>query len=73
VVELHGEKIRVWAYVKDDDIHIEITSAWDPTYEKPVILITTKGKLREDVKSLIDEITQLLQRVVEILIKGEAK
>jgi len=36
-------------------------------------LITTKGKLREDVKSLIDEITQLLQRVVEILIKGEAK
>jgi hypothetical protein len=72
MVELHGKRVRVWAYRRDGNIFVEITSTWDPTYGTPVVLITSESKIKEDVEALIDEIVQLLRRVVEKVIKGEA-
>jgi hypothetical protein len=70
VVELRGKRVRVWVYRRDGDIYIEIASAWDPTYGKPVVLITSESKIREDAEALVDEIAQLLRKVVEIVVKG---
>jgi hypothetical protein len=72
MVELHGKRVRIWAYRRDGDIYIEVTSIWDPSYGKPVVLITSESKIKEDVEALIDEIVQLLRRAVEKVIRGEA-
>jgi hypothetical protein len=32
MVELHGKRVRIWAYRRDGDIHVEITSILDPAY-----------------------------------------
>jgi hypothetical protein len=67
-VELRGRRVRVWARIEDDDIVIEMTRIWDPAYEKPVVLITTRDRLREDVEALISEIASLLRELVEKLV-----
>lgn len=69
MVELYGKRIRVWARRENGDIFIEITSIWDPSYEKPVVLITSKSKIKEDVESLISEIVLLLRELVEKVVE----
>jgi hypothetical protein len=71
VVELYGRDVRVLVYRYDGNIHIEIGDVWDPLYERPVILITSESRVKEDVEALIDEIAQLLRRAVEMVLKGE--
>jgi hypothetical protein len=71
MVELRGRQVRVLVYRYDGNIHIEIGDIWDPLYERPVILVTSESRLKEDVEALIDEIAQLLRRAVEMVMKGE--
>jgi hypothetical protein len=69
IIEVRGRRVRVQAYIEDGVIIIEMTRIWDPAYEKPVVLITTKDRLINDVKSLISEIVFLLRELVEKVVE----
>jgi hypothetical protein len=73
VVELYGKRVRVWVYKYGNDIYIEIGNIYDPSYEKPVILITSESRIEEDVEALIEEIVRLLRKAVEKVVKGEVQ
>ena len=73
MVELRGKMVRALAYRCNGNVCIEIANKWDPSYEKPVMLITNESRVKEDVEALIEEITQLLRRAVEKVVKGEVR
>jgi hypothetical protein len=73
MVELYGKMVRVWVYRENNDIFVEIANVWDPLYEHPVVLITDESRLKEDVEALIEEIAQLLRKVVERVARGEVR
>jgi shikimate kinase len=73
MIELCGRKVRVLVHRDNDDIVVEIVNIWDLTYEKPLVLITKEARLKEDVEALIEEITQLLRKAVEKVVKGEVR
>jgi hypothetical protein len=68
-VEVRGRRVRVQAHVENSNITIEMTRIWDPAYDKPVVLITTKDRLIDDVESLISEIVFLLRELVEKVVE----
>jgi hypothetical protein len=63
-VELYGKHVRVLACREDNKVRIEVTAIYDPTYQKPVILIVDEGSVRSEVESLISEIDQLLRKAL---------
>ena len=68
-VEICGRRVRVQAHIEDGVITIEMTRIWDPAYDKPVVLVTSNARLREDVESLISEIAFLLRELVEKVVE----
>jgi hypothetical protein len=68
-VEVRGRRVRVLARRVNSDIIIEMTKIWDPAYDKPVVLVTSRDRLRDDVESLINEIAFLLRELVEKLVE----
>jgi hypothetical protein len=73
MVELRGKKVRVWVHRDNGNIVVEISNIWDPSYEESIVLITKEASFKEDVEALIDEITQLLRKAVEKVVKGEVQ
>jgi hypothetical protein len=63
-VELYGKYVRVLACREDNKVRIEVTDIYDPTYQKPVMLVVDEGMVRSEVETLISEIDQLLRKAL---------
>jgi predicted CopG family antitoxin len=73
IAEARGKRVRVLVCRADGDVIVEIAGIWNPLCEKPVVLVTSEQRLREDVEALAEEIVQLLRRAVEEVLGSRAR
>ena len=64
-MELLGRRVRVLLRREGDNVVIEVASIWDATYRKPLTIIASEDNIKDEVETVIKEVTQLLRKAVE--------
>ena len=64
-VELVGKRIRVLARADGKLVSLEVANLFDPSYEKPVLMIADEHSLEKEAEALIQEFSALVREAVK--------